>query len=211
MAGRLPQRRPPADSDSLEEPRARLIAAISKTAAEQGYRKVTVEQVTRSAGLPGEAFDEQFESWEQGLIAAYEVFLERLRREVVAACASAEPWPTRVRAALGALLTSMVEASALARAFIVEATATSLAATERLLSAIEAFAVLLREGRSVYPDAASLPDTTERALVGGVASIVSGHLLAEDPRALEALKPQLVELLLLPYVGAGEARRVAAG
>jgi len=211
VAGGLPQRRPPDDSGSYEEPRARLIAAISKVAAEQGYEKVTVELVARSAGLPPEAFEEQFESREQALLAAYQSFLDRIWFEVAAACDTDEPWPVRVKAAVGAVLASLVEASALARAFAVEATAASLAATERQLAALDDFAALLGEGRHFHPQAATLPAATERALVGGIASIVSGHLLVEEPQALAALEPQLVELLLSPYLGPSEAHRVATG
>jgi hypothetical protein len=47
-------------------------------------------------------------------------------------------------------------------------------------------------------------------LIGGIASIVSQHLLAEDPGALSALEPELVEALLIPYLGEGEAKRAAA-
>lgn len=33
----------------------------------------------------------------------------------------------------------------------------------------------------------------------------------ENPQAIPALESQLVELALIPYLGEGEARRVAAG
>lgn len=109
------------------------------------------------------------------------------------------------------MISSLVEASTLARIFAVEATAASFAAAERQFAALEQFASLLREGRRRYPRAASLPAPTERVLIGGIASIVSQHLLAEDPGALPALESQLVESLLLPYLGEGEAKRFAVG
>jgi AcrR family transcriptional regulator len=209
VAGGPPQRRPPAESDDYAEPRVRLIAAISKAAADHGYERLTIEQVSRYAGVSPTTFAEHFDSKEQGLIAAFDVFLERLWLEVAAACEGAAPWPAKVRAGLRALLGSLTEASALARVFAVEAAAASLAVTERQLAALDEFAALLRDGRALYPRAATLPEATERALVGGIASIIAGHLLAEDPQGLIALEPQLVELVLIPYVGEGEARRVA--
>lgn len=190
------------------EDRERLIAAVAKAASEHGYAGLTVEQVVRYAGVSRAIFDAHFESKEQSLIAAQEAFLHRLWLDVVHACEATADWPGKVRAALEAALASLAEASSLARAFTVEAVS-SVAAAERQFAAFEEFATLLREGRRHYPDAASLPDATERALIGGIASIVSGHLLMEDPQAIPALEPQLVELLLIPYVGEDEARRVA--
>jgi hypothetical protein len=105
----------------------------------------------------------------------------------------------------------VVEASSLARVFTVEATAVSLAAAERQFASIDQFAALLGEGRRLYPRAASLPQATERALIGGIFSILSDHLLAENPGAIAALESQLVELLLIPYIGESEARLVSAG
>src|SRR3954452_22233618 len=121
--------------------------------------------------------------------------------EGLAACEQVEEWPRRVQAGLRAVLEAMVDASAVARVFTVEAAASSLAAAERQLAAIDRFAALLREGRRIYPRAASLPQVTERMLIGGIASILCDHLMGENPAAIPLLEPQLVELLLIPYLG----------
>lgn len=189
--------------------RERLVAAFGKVAAEHGYSELEIEQVLRYSGVPRATFDAHFQSKEQGLIAAQDAFLERLWLDVVGACEAPAEWPLKVRAALGAVLTSLVEASTLARAFAVEAVAASLAAAERQFATLDQFAALLRDGRRHFPAASSLPDATERALVGGIASIISGHLLMEDLEAIPALETQLVEIVLIPYLGEEEARRVA--
>lgn len=197
------------DSGGSRDDRERLVAAFAKAVAEHGYAALTVEQVNDYAGLSPGAFEAHFESKGQGLIAAQEAFLERLWLEAVHAGEELEEWPLRVRAGLRAVLSSLVEASALARVFAVEACAASLAAAERQFAALDRFAALLREGRRNYPAAASLPAATERALVGGVASIVASNLLMEDPQAIPALETELVEFVLMPYVGGVEARRIA--
>ena len=92
-------------------------------------------------------------------------------------------WPLKVRAALEVTLSYLAEAASVARVFAVEAAA-NLSATERQFAAVESFAAMLRDGRRLYPRAAALPAPTERALVGGIASIISGHLLAEEPQLL---------------------------
>ncbi len=190
--------------------RERLVAAVGKAAGEHGYAALTVEQVIHYADVPRDIFDAHFESKEHGLVAAQDAFLDRLWLDVVSACEQPVEWPLKVRMALRALLTTLVEVSGLARVFAIEATGASLAAAERQFAALDQFAVLLRDGRRHYPRAESLPAATERALVGGIASIVCSHLLMEDPQAIPALETQLVELVLIPYLGEHEARRTAA-
>jgi AcrR family transcriptional regulator len=189
--------------------RERLIAAVGKAAGENGYAALTVEQVIHYADVPRAIFDAHFESKEHGLVAAQDAFLDRLWLDVVNACEEVGEWPLKVRTALGALLASLVEVSSLARVFAVEAVGASLAAAERQFATLDRFAILLRDGRRHYPRAESLPAATERALVGGIASIVCGHLLMEDPQAIPSLETQLVELVLIPYLGEHEARRTA--
>jgi AcrR family transcriptional regulator len=211
VAGGQPQQRPLADPEEREDTRARLLAAVAKAAGEQGYHEVTVERVSRYAGVSDVDFFQHFESREQALMAAYDSFLEGLWVEATTACEATAPWPARVRGAVGAILASLVEASSMARAFVVEASSASIAGAERQIAAMDRFAGLLREGRVANRRAQQLPEATERTLVGGIASIVSGCLLAEEPQALPALEPQLVELLLMPYLGPAEAKRIAAG
>jgi AcrR family transcriptional regulator len=191
--------------------RERLVAAFTKAAAERGYQGIDVDQVACYAGLSRDRLELHFSSAERGLVAAQDAFVEALWLETLAGCEVAEEWPQGVRAGLTALIGAVIDASALARVFTVEAVASSLAAAERHFAAIDRFAALLREGRRHYPQADSLPPATERMLIGGVASIICDHLLAENPVAISRLEPQLVELLLIPYVGEDEARRISAG
>ena len=202
------QRWPEVNSGELGEERERLVAAIARAAGEQGYDKLTVEHVARYAGLPPTTFYEHFATTEQGLMAAFDAFLDRLWLEVYAVCETDAEWPQKVRASLDVTLSYLAETASVARVFAVEAAA-NLAATERQLAAVESFAAMLRAGRRLYPRAAELPPPTERALIGGIASIISGHLLAEEPQVLYGLEPQLTELVLLPYLGQSEARRIA--
>lgn len=209
MAGGDFQRGSEASSGDIED-RERLIAAVAKAAADYSYAELTVDHVTRYAGISRSIFFVHFETKEQALVAAQDAFLERLWLDVTHACEAVQAWPLKVRAGLAAILTSLVEASNLARVFAVEASAASPAAAERQFAALDQFAALLRDGRRHYPEAESLPQATERALVGGIASIVSSHLLMEDPQAIPSLETQLVEFVLIPYLGKQEARRTAA-
>jgi AcrR family transcriptional regulator len=191
--------------------RERLVAAISKTAAEHGYAGLTIDRVVSSSGISREVFEAHFQSCEQGLLAAQETFLDRLLGEAGGACDLSVPWPYRLRAGLRAVLSTLTEGAGLARVLMVEADAAGLAVAERRLVALDDFARLMRNGREDHPAAASLPAVTERVLVGGVASVVGERLLREEPTATPALEAELTELLLIPYLGPEEARRVAVG
>lgn len=63
---------------------------------------------------------------------------------------------------------------------------------------------------TVAPAELHLPVATHEALVGGVLTIVAGHLRRDRHDRLLAAAPDLVLLLLLPYLGFDEARRWAA-
>jgi AcrR family transcriptional regulator len=196
---------------ALSERRPRLIAAFSKAAAEEGYAHLDLDTVARYAGLTVADFEAEFDGVEAALLAAQEAFHGRLRSEALAACEGCEDWSGQVRAALAAVLASLIEAGPMARVFAVEVPASSFAAAEFQLTALEECADLLRQGRSLDPRAALLPELTERLLVGGAAAIVCSHLLAEDTTALPALAPELATAFLAPYLGVAEALRVAAG
>jgi AcrR family transcriptional regulator len=209
VTGGDPQPQPRRGSGTAGAERERVVVAFGRAASECGYARLRMEDVARCAAMPAVAVEAHFASLDEGLAAAQEAFLDRLWRDAVAACEEQEEWPQRVRAALGAVLDSLGEGSAVARAFAVEATAASLAAANRQLATLERFAAMLAAGRRHHPAATELPTLTERLLVGGVASIVFSRLLAEEAMALPGLGPELVELVLLPYLGEAAARRVA--
>jgi|GEM_PF-4530591 len=68
---------------------------------------------------------------------------------------------------------------------------------------------MLRAGREECSAPAELPPSTERLLVGGIASLLAERLLLEEAARIPDLHEELLISLLAPYLGAGEARRVA--
>jgi AcrR family transcriptional regulator len=212
VAGHPPQ---PERENGTEWPdgrRRRLVAAVSRIAAEHGYAGLTIERIVASAGLDREAFESCFDSRDQSLLAAQESFIESLLLDAAQACERPAAWPLRLAGGLRAVLSSLRENASLARVFVVEADAPiGLVLAERRLAALDDFAALLRLGRGDWPGADRLPKLTERALVGAVASLVDQSLLREEVAAMRTLDTELTELLLIPYVGTAEARRIALG
>jgi len=190
--------------------RAALVDAFARLAPEQGMAALDVPRLTRQAGLPPEAFRENFSSLAACLLVAHDAFFQRLAAHVRGDCAADErPWAERSAAALRAALQFLDETGTRARFFVVDALFVGPAVLERRRAQIEALAEMLREGRDHYPGAALLPDSTECMLVAGTLARITGHLLAEAAEPLGELSADLTELLLMHYLGAEGARAVA--
>ncbi len=196
-------------TSSPTEERDLLIAAVTKAAAEYGYDALTVELVLRRSDLNEDTFYAHFDDIRAALLAAQERFIERLWAHAMEDCDVERDWPSRVKAALDAALRFLTEAPVHARVFTVEVAGSGPVATERQQALIRRLASRLREGRARYPLGASLPESTEQSLIGGITSLISGHLLAEEADLLLTLEPEFLELLLTPYLGSAEARRLA--
>ena len=192
------------------EQRRRLIDAFTKIASERGYADTNVDEVAAAAELPDNAFFDHFASKEQCLSAAYDTFFERLVAETKQSMEGDGDWPLQVKAAVGAGLGFVTEAASRSRFFAVDALTAGPVIFERYLAAMNRIVPLLRAGREHSPWAAQLPELTEPVLIGGIAGVLSGSLLAEDVASLRALESELVEMLLAPYLGPDEAKRIAA-
>lgn len=166
--------------------------------------------IVRRAGIARNTFYENFGSKEECFLATQEYAMDSALAEVVAAAGSIDDWPRRVQAGLAAFLSYVVREPALARTCMVEALAAGPAAVRYYEESLQAFVSLFRIGRDVSPNARGLPETLEEALIGGVFWLLYQRLL-QKPAEIETLLPELVEFTLMPYLGAGEARRVAAG
>ncbi|MBO0746778.1 MAG: hypothetical protein J2O47_00420, partial [Acidimicrobiaceae bacterium] len=80
--------------------------------------------------------------------------------------------------------------------------------------AVEGFIALLRSGREGLLAGRTengLPETTEEAVVGGIALLLARRVIAGETAELPALLPDLTRFALTPYMGAREAASVAAG
>lgn len=68
---------------------------------------------------------------------------------------------------------------------------------------------VLARCRAERPENTDLPAITERALIGGLATLVAQRLDTGRAGELPALAPQAIEFVLSPYLGGKEARHLA--
>ena len=165
--------------------------------------------IVKRAGIARNTFYENFSSKEECFLAAQDYAMSTALERVVAAAGSFDEWALRVRAGLGTFLGYVIEEPALARTCMVEALSAGPAAVRYYEESQQAFVSLFRLGRDVSANGATLPETLEEAIIGGVFWILYQRLTS-SPQAISELLPELVEFALTPYLGPEEARRVAA-
>lgn len=189
--------------------RARIINALALEVSEKGYRKVTVADIVKRAGIARNTFYENFGSKEDSFLAAQQFAMSAALNRVVEAAGEIDDWSYRVKAGLAAFLRFVAEEPALARTCMVEALAAAPTSVRYYEESLQAFISLFRLGRDVSPHGQELPETLEEALIGGVFWILYQRLLDAEADGIEELLPELVEFALMPYLGAEGARAVA--
>jgi hypothetical protein len=128
----------------------------------------------------------------------------RLQVAVLEACREQEQWPAKVAVAVAAAVDFAATEPESVRLLTVEALIQRPDGGRRYVRTIEHFADLLRIEAPVDE---RRPKSTEQALVGGVATTIADRMRHGTPSELQAAIPELVEFVLLPYVGGAEAKR----
>jgi AcrR family transcriptional regulator len=190
-----------------ENQRQRLIAAMAHSVAVRGYAATSVNRVLEGSGISRGTFYEIFANRHECLLAAHEAALECLTGRVSAACEAPGVWGRKVRAAIYASVDFAERRPDQARLLTIDALAADGQASDRGLAAIDRFAAMLRTGRTEHSRAEALPEITERTMVGSISMAISSRLLRGE--SLIGLEPQLVYLVLVPYLGPDAAKRIA--
>ncbi|HET7418613.1 MAG TPA: helix-turn-helix domain-containing protein [Solirubrobacterales bacterium] len=206
----LPGRQPLSREFIAQHQRARIVKGLALEVADKGYRAVTVADIVKRAGIARNTFYENFGSKEECFLAAQQYAMSAALERVVGDAGAIDDWPQRVKAGLAAFLAYVAEEPALARTCMVDALAAGPASVRYYEESLQAFVSLFRLGRDVSPHGGELPDTLEEALIGGVFWILYQRLLLAETDRIGELLPELVEFTLTPYLGAEEARRLAA-
>jgi AcrR family transcriptional regulator len=192
-----------------ENQRRRLIAGVARALGERGYADLTVKHVIEAAGVSRTTFYANFDNKRDCVLAAHRDAFEHLLATMLRACAGERDWPRKVGASIAALFAFAEDDPDQLRLLTLDTLATDLTIARQVVDSNTHLAALLRDGRRHSPLGDELPALTEEALVGAVSSVLAGRLLEAGPGGLRGLRPEIVQLVLTPYVGAREASLVA--
>jgi AcrR family transcriptional regulator len=193
-----------------ENQRQRMFDAVAATVAEEGYLSLSVRQVIVRAGVSRTTFYEQFKDKHECVTAAYEAALERATATILDAAAASPDWASSVAAGVDAALELATEAPDQARLLIVfHAAVAEPRLSRRALEAQRQLIGLLRAGRQGRNGVREPLELTEQAILGAAMSVVGAQILADRVDRLPELKPELVQLILTPYIGGEAAAAVA--
>jgi AcrR family transcriptional regulator len=210
-ADRLPAGRHGLPREFVERnQRERVVTAMADTVAEKGYNATTVGDIIKAAGVSRRTFYEHFADKEACFLAAYEMVADHIFSSMRAAADSFAEWPQRVRAALATMLRFLAAEPELARLVMIAPNVVGGEAAVRHRASLQRFAEVLKEGRPPPSAEHPLPESVEETLVGGIVSLIVREIEAGRGEQLERLLSELVELTLVPYVGAEQAARLAA-
>ena len=129
-----------------------------------------------------------------------------LREAVVSACDPAACWEARVLAGIGAALEFAGEEPEMSHVVIVQGRRERRPRGDREREVVAHFAELLS---TTAPPEIRHPVSTDEGIVEAIATLIRGHLQAGTERELVQRAPDLVYLVLMPFLGIDGARRWA--
>jgi AcrR family transcriptional regulator len=187
----------------------RLLASLIRNVAEHGYNATTITAVTDGAGVTTRTFYKYFDSVEACYLAAFDAVGAILADRLTAAWASQDEWPLRVRAALATALEFFSTSPELAILLLSEPFVAGAAISRRYQEVVDRLAVYLGEGRADSEQGDILPPTTERGLLGSIASQIARKVSAGEAAELPEMLPDLTQFALTPFLGTAAARRIS--
>jgi AcrR family transcriptional regulator len=191
--------------------RARIFSGFAVALAYHGYEDTKVTDIVELSGVSRATFYERFESKELCFDAAYEDGVERLAMAVEEGASGERGWANRLSAGLKAGLEFLAADPALTHLLFVEALAAARPARLEHERSLERLAAVLRP--PVDGEEGAVPEETARMLAGGLASHLSGQILAGEAERLPELHDSLLRYRLAPSLAAlrtTDERRAAA-
>jgi AcrR family transcriptional regulator len=193
----------------LRNQRERMLAGVVEVVSHVGYSSMTVSDVISRAGVSRRTFYEHFANKEDVFLAAYDHVVELVLDDVGAAYARGETWIDKVRLGLEAFVNRLAEQPALAHVCIVEVLAAGPKALARRSAAMDRFRSFMLPGYEQVAARMRAPDVAADAVIGGIYEVVYAHVLRSETARLPALAPDLLEAMLVPFVGTEGARMAA--
>lgn len=195
-----------AGSESPRSDRDRICRALLELIGERGYSALTLAELLERAAVDHTTFKSQFADLEDCYAAVWDEVNFEFDQRVFPAVMEPGPWRDRARAALEAGLRFLAEDDARARLYVSEVMFAGAALRERRETAMRRMIALIDLGRAEAPDPEQVPDILADAIAGAIWHRAN-HLIRHGRSAeLPSDLPQLLYLVLLPYLGSEVAQ-----
>jgi AcrR family transcriptional regulator len=182
--------------------RARILDAVARLAAQEGYWQLTVPRIRVAAGVSRKRFDEHFDGVQGCFIAALEHYTSRALAYVAPAGAASSTWFGGLHRALHAFCSYVAADPVFARMGFIEVFAPGpdgVLCRERLLAGgVEGF-------RASAPAGQCPSELAAEASVGAIWGIVHRHVATGRAHQLPSTAGVLSYLALAPAIGAQQA------
>ena len=180
---------------------------MAEVCAERGAANVTVAHVVERAGVSRRTFYELFTDREDCFLAAFDEGLARIAARVLPAWHGGGSWRGRIRASLIELLLFLDNDPVTGRLVIVDTLGAGHRALERRGHVLAQVISAVDEGRRESKRGDGPPPLTVEGVLGGVLSVLYTRLAEGSPLRFVELAGPLMSMIVLPYMGAGAARR----
>jgi AcrR family transcriptional regulator len=188
--------------------RERLLAAVVKVTAANGYESTTVGDILGEAGVGRESFYELFDDKLDCMLSAHKILVGDLEEQVRDTYLGADPWTERMRRALSATLRWFAADPDAARFMLVELSTVGPAFRPIFQAEFAGAVALLEEGMG---DDAPKPELAQAnsLAVGTILARIYEEIVLDRAAQLPSLLPDLTYELLVPFVGEEPARAAA--
>jgi AcrR family transcriptional regulator len=186
----------------------RILAATAEVGQERGYSRIAVAEIVGRARISRKTFYDLFSDREDCLLALFEQTIAEAGLLAREAHARAPSWRDGTRLALARLLQFMDDERGLARLCVVDALAVGDRVRARRAQALAELARVIDRGRvPAASPSREPPDVTAEGIVGAIVSVLHNRLLQRDEQPFTQLLGPLMSIIVLPYLGAGAAKR----
>jgi AcrR family transcriptional regulator len=207
MPGVFPPGRPRVSEQEVSENhRLRILYAVARLAAEEGYGAMTVADIKALARVDGHVFYQLFADKQEAFAAAHELGFQQVMDVTSKAFFSAAAWPERSWEA-GRALTGLLDANPMVgKVGFVEAYAAGAETTQRVEDSHAAFMFFLQDG--LVHSTREPPPSREamEAIIAAVFEIIFLEACKRKPQTSRLLG-YIAHLWLAPFLGAAASDR----
>jgi AcrR family transcriptional regulator len=207
----------PVDSERIsptehaEERRREILELVTGVFAKRGYHGATIDHLVAGGKTSMGGFYKLFEGKEDCFVQAFDLAVGEARESAKLAVADLDGWGEQASTGLLALLEFVAAKPFAARLALIEAQSGGAEAVRRYNELMNEAAAFLRAGRSSPTATTDLPASFEEATVSGVVWLIQNRLARGEKIDAGALHPQLVKMVLEPYLGRKGSARLPAG